>query len=103
MEKMLAILSRVQAGGDAGQQQIENVPCIICMPVAVMSVSAVVKIVIPETDANTSVFLCALQHLVALLLLGCMALLSLTLTGLTGLSELKSLVGLSMERAINTA
>jgi hypothetical protein len=76
------------------------VPFSVPASIVGVSVVVVVSIINYGTDANTSVFLCALLLLTALLLMG--VLLSLTLTGLARLGGLKSLVGPLTDLATNT-
>lgn len=81
------------------RRYIERVP--FSLPAIIVGISVVaVSIMHFSTDVFTSVFLCVLWLLTALLLVG--TILSLTLTGLARLSGLRSLVGLLTKRATHT-
>ena len=98
---MLATLSsaRTSIGRGCNERVPFSLPAIITGISVVVVVVSIVKF---NADVFTSVFLCALLLLSALLLVDTFLSLTLTLTGLARRNRLGSLVGLLTKRATRT-
>ena len=94
--KMSAMFSTTQTALFAAQSTTKRMPFFMSMPAMCMCMAATASILLRETGVFTSVSLLLVAFLVStLLLVSLVVIISLTLSCLTGLVEIKSLVGLT--------
>jgi ATP/ADP translocase len=94
---MSALFSTTQTALFAAQGGTKRMPFFMSMPAMCMCMAATASILLRETGVFTSVSLLLVAFLVStLLLVSLVVIISLTLSCLTGLVEMKSLVGLTV-------